>query len=88
MEQIYLLADANIHDSGEQLDLLVRKPVNIALVDDLICDALFAEPLHREESDRSFVIRLLKLDRPRQSGDMVLMPISAGRIHYRLLIAA
>ena len=88
MEQLEMIADAHMHDTGEELDLVVRKPVDITLVDDLICDALFVEPLHRVEGERTYVIRLLKLDRQRHSGEMVLTPVSADRVHYRVLHAA
>ena len=85
MEQLDQLAQVHVQDSADSMDLHVQKPVDIEQVDDMVCDALFAEPLQRTETARAFIIRLLKLDHPRHSTDMVLMPVSAGHVNYRLV---
>lgn len=41
----------------------MQKPLDIAFVGDLVCDALFAEPMEREEGGHPLLIHLFKLDR-------------------------
>lgn len=64
------LSNVSVHDGGDNLVLHVAKPVNIDDVDDLICDALFADPIGRTEGPHEWVVRLWKRDDLRSASDM------------------
>ena len=64
------LGEVNVHDSADTIELHVGKPVNVLDVDDLVCDALFADPVGREENNREWIIQLWKRDALRNASDM------------------
>jgi hypothetical protein len=64
------LGNVSVHDGGEDLELHVAKPVNVEDMDDLICDALFADPIGRTEGSHEWVVRLRKRDDLRGASDM------------------
>ena len=61
-----------VHDHLDTIELEIQKPVDISMVDDLICDALFVDPLDRKEERRSWTIRLAKRVDPRHSGELLV----------------
>ncbi len=81
------LSNVSVHDSGDGLELYVAKPVNIDDMDDLICDAIFADPIGRTEGVHEWVVRLWKRSDLRGASDM--RSVSDGRsITYELQKAA
>jgi hypothetical protein len=81
------LGNVSVHDGGEDLELHVAKPVNVEDMDDLICDALFADPIGRTEGPHEWVVSLWKRDDLRSASDM--RSVSTGRsITYELQKAA
>lgn len=68
--QLDRFASVSVHDHLDTIDVEVQKPIDISMVDDLMCDALFVDPLDRTEHARSFIIRLGKRDRTRRCGDL------------------
>ncbi len=64
------LGQVSVHDTLDGIELLVGKPVNVHEMDDLICDALIADPLGRTESQNEWTIRLYKRESLRGASDM------------------
>lgn len=67
VEQLNRIADVSVHDTSDQLELRVNTTADISEVDDLLCDAVFAEPVQRTATAHGWVIHLNKLDRPRKA---------------------
>lgn len=65
VHQLNRLTDVHVRDNDGQLEL--RLPVNtdMAKVDELICDAVFAEPTDRTITKDGWLIHMDKLDRLR-----------------------
>lgn len=64
------LGNVNVHDSEDGIELRVAKPVDVDEVDDLVCDALFADPVSRTEGPHDWTIQLWKRSQLRPSSDM------------------
>lgn len=87
MQQLTLITDAHIHDTGDRLELTVPKNADMQQVDDLLCDAVFAEPEQRLSTANGWLIHLNKLPRPRPMvSDMRVVHTSNGW-RYELGIA-
>ncbi len=74
VQQIRMLGDVRVLDRNDSIVLHVEKPVAIEDVDDLVCDALFADPLMREEAEDHWTIKLWKRENLRHAGDMRVVP--------------
>ena len=74
VQHLRMLGDVRVLDRNDSIVLHVEKPVNIEHVDDLVCDALFADPLLREEAEDHWTIKLYKRDGLRHAGDMRVIP--------------
>jgi hypothetical protein len=83
VQQIRMLGDVRVLDRNDSIVLHVEKPVNIEHVDDLVCDALFADPLLREEAEDHWTIKLYKRDNLRHAGDLDVIP-SGNACKYRV----
>lgn len=64
------LGNVSVHDREGSIELHVGKPVNVLEVDDLVCDALFADPIGRKENEHGWIIQLWKRDDLRHASDM------------------
>lgn len=64
------LSNVNVHDSEDGIELRVAKPVDVEEVDDLVCDALFVDPVSRTEGPHDWTIQLWKRSQLRASSDM------------------
>ena len=64
------LGNVSVHDSMENIELRIEKPVDVHEVDDLVCDALFLDPIGRTEDQHGWTIRLWKRDDLRGPSDM------------------
>jgi hypothetical protein len=82
-----MLGDVRVLDRNDSIVLHVEKPVTIEEVDDLVCDALFADPLLREEAEDHWTIKLYKRENLRQAGDLDLIPKGA-QIQYKVKYTA
>ncbi len=69
-----MLGDVRVLDRTDSIVLHVEKPVDIGDVDDLVCDALFADPLLREEAEDHWTIKLFKRQSLRHASDMRVIP--------------
>ncbi len=74
VQQIRMLGDVRVLDRNDSIVLHVEKPVSIEDVDDLVCDALFADPLLREEAEDHWTIKLYKRQNLRSAGDLDVIP--------------
>jgi hypothetical protein len=64
------LGNTDVHDTVDSIELHVAKPVNVEELDDLVCDALFADPISRTEGHRGWTINLWKREDLRGASDM------------------
>ncbi|MEO8590021.1 MAG: hypothetical protein ABI432_11660 [Flavobacteriales bacterium] len=81
------LGAVRVNDHLDTIELRVAKPVDLGEVDDLVCDALFVDPLDRREGMNDWTIRLYKLDHLRKASDLDVKPVN-GRSIYVLQPAA
>ena len=71
VEQLSLLGeDVQVHDHADLIEIQLTKPVDLDRIDDMVCDALFADPLQREEGPRAWTVHLGKREHLRRSADM------------------
>jgi hypothetical protein len=64
------LGNTDVHDTIDTIELRVAKPVNVEELDDLVCDALFADPISRTEGPHEWTINLWKRSDLRVASDM------------------
>lgn len=64
------LGNTEIHDTRDGIQLHVAKPLNVVDLDDLVCDALFADPISRTEGTRGWMINMSKRYDLRAAADM------------------
>jgi hypothetical protein len=83
IQQINLLNDVRVHDTEYSIELEVNKPVDVQKVDDLVCDALFVDPVSRKESIYAWIIKLDKRTDLRGASDMQVVD-NGTRKGYRL----
>jgi len=81
------LGAVNVHDHLDTIELRVAKPVDVEAIDDLVCDALFVDPVDREEGLFNWVIQLQKRENLRGASDMNILD-GAKRSLYVLRPAA
>ena len=81
VEQFNRFGFVDVHDHLDTIDVELQKPIDIARVDDLICDALFVDPLERTEHRRSYTIRLGKREGLRSCADLRTEDLD-GRSNY------
>lgn len=75
------LGDVRVHDTMDAIELRILKPVNVLEVDDLVCDALFVDPIGRTEGPYGWTIDLWKRNDLRASTDMRVIPMGATGIY-------
>lgn len=66
VQQLNRIADVQVHDTAEQVELRMPSNTDIKEVDDVLCDALFVEPVQRTSTAHGWIIQLNKLARPRK----------------------
>lgn len=81
------MSAVNVHDHLDTIELQVAKPVDVEAIDDLVCDALFVDPVDREEGLFNWVIQLQKRENLRGASDMNILD-GAKRSLYVLRPAA
>ena len=87
VEQITLLADVHVHDGLDRIEIHVAKPVDVQEIDDLVCDALFADPMARKEAPHEWTIHLGKRESLRGASDLNVVG-GAGQVTYVVRPAA
>ncbi|HMC96732.1 MAG TPA: hypothetical protein VKG92_03710 [Flavobacteriales bacterium] len=75
------LGAVRVSDHSDTIELHVSKPVDLDKLDDLVCDALFVDPLDRREDMNDWTIKLYKREHLRGSSDMDVKPLR-GRTIY------
>jgi len=81
------ISAVSVNDLADTIELHVSKPVDIGEMDDLICDALFVDPLDRQENAHAWTINLYKREHLRGASDMEVKELK-GRSVYVLRPAA
>lgn len=87
VQQLNRLGDVKVHDGLDTIELQVAKPVDVSEVDDLVCDALFIDPVARTENQYGWTIHLDKREGLRHASDM-RVEFNRGRMGYVLQPAA
>ena len=87
VEQLTMLGDVHVHDSQDTIEIQVAKPVDVDQVDDLVCDALFADPVSRKEDAHVWTVELIKRSQLRGASDMRVVQ-GRGKMGYELRPAA
>jgi hypothetical protein len=78
--QLQELGDVRVKDSMDTIELHFAATVNTEALDDLVCDALFVDPIRRYADKRGCILELGKRSELRRSSDMrVLHSGSAAR---------
>lgn len=67
---LHAFAAVSIHDHQDTIELHLTGPSDLGAVDDLLCDALFVDPVQRQVNGHHCVIQLHKRDHLRHAGDM------------------
>ena len=70
VSELNSLGSVEVHDHADSIDVEVSKPVDVGKVDDLVCDALFVDPVRRKEGVSAWTIQLLKRDNLRSAADL------------------
>jgi hypothetical protein len=68
--QLQELGDVSVMDRIDTIELHFSAPVNTDALDDLVCDALFVDPIRRYQDKRGCILELGKRSDLRQSSDM------------------
>ncbi|MEO8068432.1 MAG: hypothetical protein ABI599_12120 [Flavobacteriales bacterium] len=87
VEQLNMLCNVRVHDTQDSIELTIAKPVDVQEVDDLVCDALFVDPITRTAEGTDWVIQLDKRSSLRGASDMSLVR-KQGAMVYSLRPAA
>jgi hypothetical protein len=74
VQELNALGQVRVHDHADTIELEVSKPVDVAQLDDLVCDALFADPVEREEGASGWTLHLWKRSQLRSASDMHVVP--------------
>ncbi|MEO8591240.1 MAG: hypothetical protein ABI432_17815, partial [Flavobacteriales bacterium] len=56
VDQLNILGDVSVHDGADSIELHMTKPVDLNGLDDLVCDALFLDPVARKEGLHNWTV--------------------------------
>jgi hypothetical protein len=70
VHELTALAQVRVHDHVDTIELEVSGAVDVGQLDDLVCDALFTDPLEREQGPDGWTIHLGKRNQLRGASDM------------------
>lgn len=76
-----MLTTVHVHDTQERIELTISDPEHIQDVDDLMCDALFVDPVSRKQDHDQWIIRMDKRAALRGASDLDLKS-KAGTTWY------
>jgi hypothetical protein len=68
--QLGQLGDLRVVDRADTIHVHFATAVNTEALDDLVCDALFVDPIGREQDDQGCTLELAKRNKPRHTSDM------------------
>lgn len=70
VNQLRQLGDVRVLDHLDTIELHVSSSVNTDALDELVCDALFVDPLGRKANERGCTLELAKRNKLRPASDM------------------
>lgn len=70
VSQLHQFGDVRVMDHLDTIELRFTNTVNTEALDELVCDALFVDPLGREAKGRGWTLELAKRKKLRHSSDM------------------
>jgi len=73
IQELNAIAPVRVHDHLDTIDLEMSSSVPMDQLDDLICDAIFADPLEREVQGDRCIVHLAKRSNLRGASDMQLI---------------
>ena len=74
VQEMNALGQVRVRDHVDTIELEVSGTVDLEQLDDLVCDALFADPLDREEVADGWMVHLWKRSQLRNASDMHVVP--------------
>lgn len=87
VQQLSMLGNVRVHDTTDGIQLEVEHVQDIAGVDDLLCDALFADPVKRQANPYGWTIHLFKRDHLRQPSADIRTLGQGDTVQYELMRA-
>ena len=81
VHELHLLGAVRIKDHMDTIELHVAKPIDLHEVDDLLCDALFVDPMDRREDAHAWTIQLYKRDHLRGASDMAVKKVDDRSVY-------
>ena len=87
VRELHPLGLLSVHDHLDTMELLLPATVDTNELDDIICDAIFADPMQRVLVGGRWVVLLAKRSELRGASDMRSVP-GEGRVGYVLQAAA
>ena len=72
-QELQVFGPVNVHDHLETIDLDIPASFPFDALDDLLCDALFVDPLYREMKGDRCLVHMSKRIALRSASDMVLI---------------
>lgn len=84
VKRLNALGPVRVKDHIDTIEVHVPKAIDVQALDDLVCDALFADPLRRVEDGLRWSVHLLKRGNLRKPSDLdqmngseyVLLPVA------------
>jgi hypothetical protein len=70
VRQLQQLGDVRVMDRLDTIEVHVHTTGELDALDDLVCDALFVDPLGRTTNQRGYILELAKRDTLRHTSDM------------------
>ncbi|MBK8340326.1 MAG: hypothetical protein IPK99_10215 [Flavobacteriales bacterium] len=70
VHELERMSAVQVHDHLDTIELRIAKPGDVETIDDLVCDALFVDPIGRSEDPLYWLVQLYKRDSLRSASDM------------------
>jgi hypothetical protein len=70
VNQLMQLGDVRVSDRMDTIQLHFATGVNVEELDELVCDALFVDPLGRKQNEHGCTLEVAKRDKLRHASDM------------------
>lgn len=78
VRQLQQLGDVRVMDRLDTIEVHVDSSADVDALDDLVCDALFVDPLGRKADQRGCTLELAKRDTLRHTSDMQVLNIGSA----------
>ena len=87
VRQLSRLALVRVHDGVDSITVTLPASVDMQAVDELVCDALFVDPMSRVRNKEGWTLELFKRSKLRTASDLRAVPMGPV-VQYELMQAA